>query len=91
MLLSRAPVPAPSWAQEEARARFRERGGAVLPPETETLAQLDGGAGIRIGMRLWRRTGCRSLPCQEPPEPAKRQHHRDGLEGNLSPQRASLH
>lgn len=57
---------------------------ALMDAVLETLAQLHGGAGIRTGMRLWRRSGCRSLPCREPREPASRQHCRDGLEGNLS-------
>lgn len=35
-------------------------------------------------MRLWRRTGCRSLPCREQREPVSQQHRGDGLEGNLS-------
>lgn len=94
-LLGRATVPAPCRAQEEA-VRAREPGfvstkgcAAFWPPAPmdavqEMLAQLDGGAGIRAGMRLWRRTGCRSLPRWERWEPASRQHRGDGPEGNLS-------
>lgn len=57
---------------------------ALMDAVPETLAQLDGGAGIRTGMRLWRRSGCRSLPCWEQREPGSRQHRGDGPEGNLS-------
>lgn len=57
---------------------------APMDAVQEMLAQLDGGAGIRAGMRLWRRTGCRSLPCWERWEPASRQPRGDGPEGNLS-------
>lgn len=74
-----------------AREPFVSTGGCAVswPPARmdavpETLAQLDGGAGIRTGMRLWRRTSCRSLPCRELWEPASPQHRGDGPEGNLS-------